>query len=435
MSNIRPFQIVMLGVFGLLAVISMILLGAYQSQRNQEATVYGDRVVVWGTFDQLEMRNIFATISDDIESFRVVQYVQIDEDTFDEQLVNAIAEGNSPDLVILSSDRLVKHRAKLLAIPYETLPLRTFKDAYVDGAEIFTLEDGVYAVPIAVDPIVQYWNRDLFSTNGLAQAPASWEEIVNAVVPRIAIRDYQRNVLTAAIPFGEYRNVTHAKEILMMLALQSGSQMVFEKDGKYEVALDTPLQVGARAPLGATLQFFTDFSNANSSLYTWNRAMPTDKNAFLAGDLAVYYGRGSEYAELAGKNPNLNFDASVVPQGTSATIKRTHGIFYGFAIPKAASNRQGAFATAKTIANQTYGALFTQQLGLGSPLRQTIASGSGDPIHDVLLRSSLIAYGWLDPNAQASDAVFQQMVEDVVSNKARVNEATSDAVNRLIDVY
>jgi len=338
-------------------------------------------------------------------------------------------------LIVLKSDALVDQRAKLLPISYDTIKQRDYRDTYVDGAEIFALEDGVYGIPFAIDPMVMYWNRDLFSSNGLAQAPTSWEEIVSTVVPALTIRDTQRNVLQSAVSFGEYRNIAHGKNMLMLLLLQSGSKMVLQEGNRYLVNLNEPIIEGSRAPLEAAVQFYTDFSNVNSPLYSWNRGMPTDKNVFLSGDLGLYFGLGSEYQDIGEKNPNLNFDVAQVPQGANATALRTYGDMYAFAIPRASKNIKGAYAVANVLSSAKYVTGLVQNLHMSSARRAVIAAGDSNPYRQVVLQSALISRAWFDPQAKESDAILMQMIEDVVSNRSRISDAVADAIDRLILVY
>jgi ABC-type glycerol-3-phosphate transport system substrate-binding protein len=163
--------------------------------------------------------------------------------------------------------------------------------------------------------------------------------------------------------------------------------------------------------------------------------MAEDKNTFISGDLAVYFGFGSEAANIDKKNPNLNFDITMVPQGGAATALRTYGEFYGFAIPRAAPNQQGAFAAASTIASQKYANELTRELDLAPVRRDLVSQGDSSPYRSAMLQSSLIARGWLDPDPEASSGIFLQMVEDVVSNRIRVGGAVGDAINRLILEY
>lgn len=435
MNNLRPFQIVILAAFGFLAVIAVIFLTLFQAERSQEELAYGERVLIWGTLSSSAFNEMFQEIQHNDKAFNVVEYRQMSEDTFGENLVDAIAEDRSPDLIVLRSDSLVDQRVKLLPIPYETIKERDFRDTYADGADFFALEDGIYGIPFAIDPMVMYWNRDMFSSNGLASAPTSWEEIVGTVIPALTARDMSRNVLKSAVSFGEYRNVAHGKNILMLLLLQSGSQMVLQEGKRYLVNLNEPILSGSRAPLEAAVQFYTDFSNVNSPLYSWNRAMPTDKNVFLAGDLGLYFGLGSEYSDIGEKNPNLNFDIAPVPQGANATALRTSADIYAFAIPRASKNVQGAFGVANVLGSEQYVDGLVKKLHMSPARRALIAKGDSNLYREVILQSALIARAWLDPQPKESDAILMQMIEDVVSNRERINDAVNDAVDRLILVY
>jgi ABC-type glycerol-3-phosphate transport system substrate-binding protein len=435
MKNMRPFQIALLAVFAFLAVLAIIFLSAFQAGRNEEEFKYGERVVIWGTLSESKFTSVLQTITASDDAFHVVEYFQIPEETFDSELVNAIAEGRTPDLIVLKSDALVTHRAKLYPISYENYSRRDFQDTFVDGGEMFALSEGIYGFPFAIDPMVMYWNRDMFASNGLAQAPVSWEAIVGDVVPRLTIKDTNRNVLQSAVSFGEFRNVAHAKEMLMLLALQSGSQMVTTEEKDYNVNLNIPIVEGSRAPLEAALQFYTDFSNVNSPLYSWNRSLPVDTQAFLAGDLGLYFGPGSEISDIEGKNPNLNFDVAVVPQGVGATARRTYADFYAFAIPRATRNAQGAFAVSRVLTSAQNAQLLASSFDMSSARRDNISSGDDDLYRKIIIESALIARSWYDPNAKESSSVLMQMVEDVVSNRSRIGEAVEDAVSRLTLIY
>jgi len=435
MKNLRPFQIALLVGFGVVAIVAVFILANYQSQQSQEDLLYGDRVEIWGTLEANIFNDLFISIRQTDRAFNVVNYREINEADFDDVLVNAIAEGRSPDMIVLASDKLVKHRNKLLAIPYENFPERDFRDLYVDGAEIFTMIDGVYAVPFAVDPLIMYWNRDLFASGGLAQPPTTWETVVNAVVPSVTVRTDARDIITSGLAFGEYRNVYRAKDILLMLAIQSGSQLVYETERNYEIALNNQIGEVTGSPLESSVRFFTDFSNVNNALYSWNRIQPLDSQAFIAGDLALYFGRASEVQSIADRNPNLNFDTAMVPQGGSATARRTYGTFYGFAFPQASANVTGAYNAAQTISNFDNANALTTALNMGPARRDIVSAGSGNAFRVTALQSSLIAKSWLDPEPVASDNIFKQMIEDLVSNRVRIGVAVNDAINRLVLEY
>lgn len=430
METIRPFQIGLLAVFGLIAIVSLILLASYQGISGQANNPYGSKVVIWGTFDQSAFTEVMQAIGREDRNFQSVSYIQKDSRSFANELVNAIAEGRGPDLVILDHENLVLLRPKLQPISYDVFSTRTLRDNYVDGFEIFARSNGLYAIPLFVDPIVMYWNRDLFATGGLPLPPATWESLVSTA-EQLTLRDARRDILQSTVAFGEYQNVQNAKGTLLALLLQSGSDLVREGATRYEVGLDTSSGDTGRRPLFSALQFFVEFSNISSPLYSWNRTSDSDLSAFLGEKLALYFAYGSEAARVRQQNPNLNFDVVGVPQGAGATVKRTYGRFYGFAIVAASQNRSGAYQAAIKLAAATPTATIAERLGLAPAHRSSLSATPEDPVSQTVFSQALIARGWLDPDPIKSDETFRQMVEDVVSGRSSVGSAVADTTRRL----
>jgi ABC-type glycerol-3-phosphate transport system substrate-binding protein len=392
---------------------------------------YGESVVIWGFLDEKAVNTVLSEISDTDKDFRVVTYEQFYPLSFYNELLNAIAEGRSPDIIILPSDSIVLHRAKLQPISYDTITKRDYMDAYIDGAEIFLLSNGVYGFPFAVDPMVMYWNKDLYSTNGLAKPPSTWEQVVYQSTPALTRTNSSYDITQSALAFGEYGNIAHAKEIVAMLFLQAGTTIVDEVQNGYEVSFVSNTERNTLRPADAALSFYTQFALPSGANYSWNRSLPSDRLQFLGGTLATYFGFGSEYKDIQDANPNLNFDMAQVPQGGSATIHHGFGAFYALSIPQAASNKQGAYKAIRALTGAAPSAHLAELLNMAPVSRIEIARGTNDPYRKVLYEAALIARAWLDPNPEASENVFRQLIEDVTSGRARVTQSVADAAGRL----
>ena len=430
MDNLRPFQIGLLIVFGLIAVGSVFMLAAFQGFSLNAVNPYGDKVVLWGTFPAKPFTDAIQEIGRTDKDFMVVQYVEVDPRTFESELVDAIAEGTAPDAVILSHENLVSLRSKLQPVPYDVFSERMLRDTYVDGGEVFARSDGLYALPFFVDPIVMYWNRDLFSSSGLARPPATWEQLTD-MVSQVTLRDATRNILQATVAFGDYQNVVRFKEVILTLLQQSGSRLVEEGDTRYVVAIDSAAGDDGRKPLTSTLQFFVEFSNSSSPLYSWNRTFQNDTSAFLAEKLALYFSYGSEAGRLREQNPNFNFDVVAVPQGAGATIKRVYGKIYGLALVKAGDNQQGAYRALLKFSEAETAAKLAESFAVAPAHRSSLAEGAADPVRQTIFSQALIARGWLDPGTEKSLDIFGQMIDDVVSGRQKVSGAALDTVRRL----
>lgn len=432
--NIRPFEIALIGIFGIAALGGLLYLSVYQAKPDPAETRYGERVEIWGSLDGKIMKDYLQELTRGDKALEVVKYTQIDSRTFERQLLNAIAEGRSPDLVIMPHDLLVSYRQKLQPVSYETIDERTFKDTYIDGAEIFMLSDGVYGIPFAVDPLIMYWNRDMFSNNGLALPPRTWETLTSQTIPAITRVDDNRNIIQSAVALGEYANIRNAKEILSALFFQTGSTIVDEQGDGYVVTLNKK-QENTLSPGDAVLSFYTKFALPVNMSYTWNRSLYSDHEEFVAGKLALYFGKASERDSILRENPNLNVDVAPIPQGSGATIQRNYADFYALTIPRASTNMQGAYAVALVLSSPENAQALAHAYDF-APVRRSLYNGAtGDAFEDVVRQSALIARGWLDPLPEETDRLFRDMVEGALAGQSRMKTIIIDTVQQLESLF
>jgi ABC-type glycerol-3-phosphate transport system substrate-binding protein len=432
--KLRPFELTLIVTFGLLGMLALAMISTYKPAPDNTAVTLGSSVVIWGTVPASAMQSVLAPLKEEIKSYNVVEYVEKDARDFDNALLNALAEGRGPDIVLLPHEKLVEERTKLQPVSYTSFPLRDFQNLYIDGAEIFAMADGVYAYPVAIDPLVMYYNRDLLSTKGIINPPQTWESVVNEVVPKLVERDYSRNIIRSPLAFGEYRNVQNSFSILSMLLIQAGSNLVTERDSTYQILLNNT-NAKSGQPLENALTFYTNFASPSNPLYSWNRALDMDRDEFLSEKLVLYFGKGSESAAIASQNPNLNFDIAEVPQGAGANVRRTYASFYGLALLKSSTNKTGAFTVLQELGSAKRSQKIATALGMAPAHRASLTAGSNDRYGRILYTSAIVSRGWLNPQINRTNEIFGQMVEDVLANRRRPSESASDASSRLSDAY
>jgi len=428
--KLRPFELVLLTLFAVIGLIALGLLATYRPAGDSTGSVISSPVVIWGTVSASAFEGMLRSLREADESYRFVSYQQKDPLSFDLELLNALAESRGPDVVLLPHDRLVQHRSKILPIAYDSYPRRDFQNSFIDGSEIFMLQDGVYGIPVMVDPLMLYWNRDLLSTFGFIAPPNTWEKIVNEIIPQTVNRDFNRNIIRSPLAFGEYRNVRNAYEVLSLLLLQGGSNLVQETETSYRVDVNNST-LGNPSPLTNALSFYTGFANPSNSLYTWNRSLPEDRSHFISEQLILYFGKGSEARGIAAQNPNLNFDIAEVPQGATSNIRRTYGTFYGFSLLRSSENRAGAYAVMQELAQPGNAQQLVDALGMAPAHRSTLVAGSNDRYGRLIYSSAVVARGWLNPTRSQVDDIFVQSIEDILANRRRPSEAASDVAGRL----
>jgi ABC-type glycerol-3-phosphate transport system substrate-binding protein len=285
-------------------------------------------------------------------------------------------------------------------------------------------------LPFTIDPIVMYWNRDMFTNALLAAPPVYWSSFYD-LVPKITVRDRSGNITKSLVSFGEYRNVTNAKELLSILLMQAGSPVVLDNKGTFAAALVTQGPVAMENPVVTAMRFYTEFSKPEKDSYSWNRSLPSSRSMFESGDLAIYFGYASEYKSIKLKNPHLNFDVAMVPQVGSTATKITFGRISGVAIVAAGKNQAGALRAASLLSGSGVVSGMSAITGLPPVRRDLIAVRPTDPAASIFYDSALISRAWYDPSPADTGTIFMDMIDSVNSGRSSMNEAIAVAHSSL----
>ncbi|KND52083.1 MAG: hypothetical protein AB198_00715 [Parcubacteria bacterium C7867-003] len=421
-----PFKIGVISVFGVFILLGVLV---FALSRTSGTKISGN-LVVWGTMSNAAFEALYSKSSIREGDVVSLTYVKKEQSDFDRDFVEALAEGKGPDIVILRDDSVYKHRNKLFTIPYKSYTERSFKDTFIEEAEIFLTPEGVIAVPLMVDPMVMYWNRDMFSNALISQPPQYWDQIYS-ILEKTTKKDSNANVMQSTIALGEWKNITNAKEIITMLFLQAGTPIVSRQADRLTSVLNDSFGQTV-APSQSSINFYTQFSNPTSNFYTWNRSLPTSLNMFLAGNLAMYLGFSSEIFSIQQKNPNLNFDVTYVPQTRNTAKKSVFGHMYFFSITKQSKNIAGAFTAINALTEPSALKSLETVTNLPPVRRDMLVDKPADAFRSVFYNSALISDSWIDPEPDASSSAFRDMIESITSGRSRASEALgrlSDEIN------
>lgn len=428
--KISLFQGVLLGIFGLGAVIGLVVFATYTSSGGSSSQI-GD-VTVWGTLPKDGIDAALTEITKTDASLKGITYVQKDPASIQSDLTSAIAVGNPPDLVLISQEQVLPLAKFLTPIPLSTLSARTFTSAFTNEAQLFTAPNGsgYYGVPYLVDPLVLFTNRTILASDGIAKPPATWEALTG-LVPSVAQLSSSQKIIRGLIALGTYANVHNAGAILSALFQQTGVPITTVSSNGVRSADLGISGTGGVPPGQAVLRFYTQFADSSKVSYTWNPSLPDSQSAFLAGDLALYLGFASEARFLRQANPNLDFDMAPLPQPATATLKSTYGRVYAFAVPRGAANSAGGYQAAVLLSNAAEQAASAVATGLAPASLTVLGQAPSDPFAAVAYKSALYARGWLSPSPADTDRVFSGMISDVNSGRLTLDSALAYAERTL----
>jgi ABC-type glycerol-3-phosphate transport system substrate-binding protein len=435
--KLRPFELALIIIFIVIFAIGLLLMMTYQG--GGASTPAGSEglsgsVQIWGTLPAPGVDRLIASYASQFDLYQNVQYFYVPIERFESTLINALADGGGPDLVLISHEQIVELRRRLVPTSYEQLPARTFQDRYVDGAQIFARPDGIYALPVAMDPLMLYWNREQLTNQNFLTPPATWEALQSEYFDDLISRDFNRSINEAVVAMGEVRNVRNAVGIMSALLLQSGTAGVREQNGAYRITLNTGLD-GRGFPVRSALDFYTRFSNPASRYYSWNRSLPLDRSEFVAEDLAFYFGFVSEAREITQLNPNLVFDVAEIPQAGSNATRRTYARFYGLGMLRTTDNPAFAAAVMNEFTGQAASDLIAGEVGHIPVYRASIAAGSDGMYTRVAYQSAPIARAWLSPGVTATRSILDDVVVAINENTSTLDEGVDDFIQLLRREY
>jgi multiple sugar transport system substrate-binding protein len=419
------FQLIVLIVFIGLAIFGVLVFsGAIPIGKSATGSL--GTVVLWGTTPNASIATALQQFNDANPTFKVV-YVQKSADTFDQDLLEALASGVGPDLFFLPDNLAFHYRNKIFTIPYGSYPLSSFKSIFAGAGEVFLTSNGILAFPMSIDPLMMYYNRSILDANGVVFPPATWDDMTS-LVPTLTKKDNTNKILGSAVAMGQFSNVVNAKDILASLFMQAGNPIVTETNGAFNSTLGS--SVGS-FNLPSILQFYTDFADPNKTVYSWNKSFPNSNDAFSAGNLAFYFGFASELQTLVNKNPNENFFVAGMPQIKNSNLKATGARVTGLAISSFSKNFNTAFIAASLMATTDFAAKFAAVTGTPPARRDLLAQKPTDAYSPIFYNSALFGKSWLDPSPRDTDNIFGGMINSVLSNNLSVSDAIKDASSKM----
>ncbi len=434
--NNNKFQVILLFVCGLAVVIAvMIFSGFIKIKSSSSKTEITGSLTIWGTLPSAPINNVLTQMNQS-NKLLTASYVQKDPNTFIADMTEAISNDSSPDLVMIPQSLLLSLKKRIAPIQYTQYPESTFKTTYLEGGEIFLGQEGIYALPLTIDPLVMYYNRDIFANAGVVNPPVYWDEF-NSLIDDIIKKSPTGNINQSLIALGTYNNIAHAKEIISSLLIQAGNPIVTLSDGKYYSVLSSVTDKKTGLNTASTvMSFFTNFSNPTNDSYSWNQSLPNSRNMFLSGDLAVYLGFSSELFDLRKRNPNLNFAPAPLPQIRGTVRPFVYGDITGIAIINKTNNFPASTAMLFQLASQTNALGIAQVLQLPSARRDGVNSDTkGTGYTKIFNIEAINAHAWYDPNPNTTDNLFRSMIGNIISGRLDVSTAinqTSQSLGTLL---
>ncbi len=394
-------------------------------------------IIFWGVFDDPRVMRLALDRFQSLHPSIKVDYKLFSYATYERDVIEALASGRGPDVWMIHHTWLPKHKAKLAPMPDRALgadgPLMTqreFQEAFVDVAQKDLLSEGkIYSLPIYVDSLALYWNRDLFNAAGIENPPRTWEEF-NQAVEKLTTRDDRQNIVRAGAAIGSARNINRSTDILSALMLQSGVQMT-DVDGT-EATFSR--SVNNQAVGEVALQYYTDFTNPGKVTYTWNDSQHYSVDAFVEGRAAMMFNYAHQIDAVRARAPRLNIAIAPIPQHAQQLARqdvRTYANYWTPVVSAASPFIDQAWELVDFLASEEGATLYLAESRRPAALRSIIARQKTDPDLGVFADQALTAQSWFQADAGAIETIFAEMIDSVNFGRSSAREALRNAEARV----
>lgn len=423
----------------LMAVGVVLILGVIGFLFRAPADTSGKKVTltVWGTFPETLLKEAFSEYKNTIAEGTSVDYIQKDTSSMFSDLVQALAAGKGPDMWITDETQIQNERNFIAAPPADVLTVRTFTSSYIDAAaQAFVLnsKEGkqiVAASPIWADPLVLFWNKDLFNRKAIATPPKNWTELQKNAQTLTEIRSGDA-ISVSGVALGRARNIPEYYDILTLLMAQYGASL-YDESGKLKFGEQRVTTSGTQDPTYQSFRFYSDFGNSGLTSYSWNTQFSNPISEFQQGRLAMMIAPSSYIESLRQKNPHLKFDIAAMPQLEGSTRAITTSRLYGLVINKSSSHQTESWKLAVWLSGPTGQKLVLKDRPVAPTNRSLIGSYKHPEFGSLLSSSALQSVHLLDTDPEQTKTIFYDAVESIADRRATVSEAIRIAARRFIE--
>ena len=430
MQNISKLQVgIYIGVIIITLVVIFIFMGVIPGLREVS---FSTEITMWGLYPEDAFKDAFAAWREEHSTISI-SYVQKNAANYRSQLLEAIATGNTPDIVMLPDSLLHSMQNKLVETPALVMTERQYTETFASIADIFFQDGKLYGIPFAIDPLVLYWNRDFFASESIALPPKTWDEfLTNARL--LTKRTETGNITRAGTAMGLTGNIPDAADMVSLLIIQGGVSIIDPKTHDVTLSETRSTNQIITSPAETALRFYADFAKREKTSYAWNQTFPKPDDAFAREDLAMFVGRASTYASLSKRSPHVRMGISPVPQYSQAPVRIGYGHVLAFTVPLQSTKQATAWRVAAFLAENEPASSVANGLQLAPARRDLLGAGNSFPAYSVFYEEALRARTWYDPDPSLTSPIFTNMIESVSAGRD-AHTAVVEASSRLTNLF
>lgn len=419
----------MIGAAGLIVLLFAVLLIVFK--RPTLDTTKAD-LNVWVVMGKDALSQMGQTYTENVHKNVTLHFQTVDAASYENRLLSALAAGEGPDIVMIRNRALPKLQKALSPVSPMQLTQTAFRNLFPQVAEEDFIENGrIYALPLYIDTLSMFYNRDLFDQAGITQIPKTWDDFRNAIPKLVSLDTRGQIVKSAAAIGGSKTTIDAAVDILNLLMLQTGVKMTDSDHRQATFAGSGAGSLGQQA-----FNFYLQFSNPNYSYYTWNDSQPNSIQSFASGKTAIIFDYHAKKSEIKKRNAFLNFSDAPMPQPAGATVDINYADYWGLAVSKQSRNANWAWDfILYAVTSPDNAAAYAAAINQLPALRPLIANKFANTEFAVQAKQALTARSWYQPDEEQVQNIFNTSIQNVLNGKVNARNALDQANDQIGQLF
>lgn len=390
-----------------------------------------------------------------------INYRKLTYEEYENALVDALAEDRGPDIFSIQNTWVKKYQTKIAPMPEtitmvypiekgtikkEVIPeLRTtrsisaadVRNAFIDTVyqDVVISAEGkqfIYGLPLSVDTMVMFFNKDLLNNAGIAELPPYWNRDFQEAIKKLTRQDARGEILQAGVALGGGDSIERSVDILATLMMQNGAVMMENNSVMFNQVPNIFRERGYNPGMEA-VRFYTDFANPAKEVYSWNDDLENSLQQFINGRLAIFFGYAYNLPVIKAQAPRLNLGIQKFPQIEGASVEVNSANYWVETVSAKSRHKNEAWNFVQFMTTQPDNAkIFLERTKKPTALRTLIPGQLEDDDLKVFASQLLTAKSWYrGRDVISAERALHEMIEAVVMNPDNLVEAVNLSASRI----
>ncbi len=401
-----------------------------------------------------------------LHPFITINYRKLRYNEYEQELLNALAEDRGPDIFSIHNTWIKKYETKISPLPPSTtmaypivkgslkkevipelrttksIGLKELKNNFIDVvlADVIArnyieknqkTEDQILGLPLSVDTLVMYYNKDLFNNAGISQAPAYWNKQFQDYVKKLTKQDKDGFIIQSGVALGGSSNIERFTDILSVLMMQNGATMISDnKQIMFDKIIAT--NAGRFNPGLEALRFYADFSNPAMEVYSWNKTLANSISLFAQGKVAMIFGYSYHLPTIKAQAPKLNLGIAKLPQIEGNPQEINFANYWVEAVSNKSKYINEAWNFIQFAAKAENVKSYLENAKKPTALRSLINGQIEDEDIGAFAEQLLTAKSWYrGADSNAAEKLMGEMIDSVVAGQGKTEEIISLSASKI----